>query len=84
MVSSPAKNFTVGQSLNHRFGSLNTDLEWRTPFVSGDEFRVKSSYDWKDKGLDSLSLRYGAAGDGVFALTYDFGKPKVMLTYTWD
>jgi hypothetical protein len=69
--------------LNHKFENLDTDLEWKIPFISGDEFKVKFSYDWEDCELDNLLLRYNVIDIGTFTLTYDLDKPKVMLVYSW-
>jgi hypothetical protein len=84
LLFSPAKNFVVDQSFNYQFGTLDTDLEWKMNFASGDGFRMKFSYDWEDRELDNLLFEYLVFGVGKFTLTYDLDKPKVMLVYTWD
>jgi hypothetical protein len=81
LLTSPRQNFTVDQTFNYKLGTLDTDLEWRWSFRSGDGLRMKFSYDCEDRELDNLLLEYLVAGGGKFTLTYDLDKPKVMLVY---
>jgi hypothetical protein len=84
LFTSPTQNFVVDQSFNHQFATLDTDLEWKLNFVSGDGLRMKFAYDCEDQELDDLLFEYRVVGVGKFTLTYDLDKPKVMLVYTWD